>query len=124
MEALSMSRDGRRALCGYSHGRVAFWDLDRRECLHTLRGHEGAVRAVAMGPDDRWAQSGGRDRSVRLWDLTTGVCLRVFEGHAHEVVTVSFGRHGQWAQSGSQEAVRLWQLIRDYEFTAHPPPPP
>jgi WD40 repeat protein len=37
--------------------------------LATLRGHEGAIRAVTISPNYRWLATVGSDRTIRLWDL-------------------------------------------------------
>ena len=48
--------------------------LSQERTLHTLRGHEGTVKAVAWDPSHDGAVlcTGGRDGGICLWDLRVG----------------------------------------------------
>ena len=47
------------------------WRLHHGE-YSRLRGHTGAVTALAFSPDDRLLASGSTDKTVKLWDTMTG----------------------------------------------------
>jgi WD40 repeat protein len=76
-----------------------------------LRGHKGAVTAVAFSPDDRLIASGSADNSVKLWDAATGKELRSLEGHQACVTGVAFSPDGQSMVTASADrTVRVWEV--------------
>ncbi|MFN0186360.1 MAG: WD40 repeat domain-containing protein [Aquabacterium sp.] len=75
-----------------------------------LRGHQGAVLAVAAAAGDR-AVSASADGSVRLWDLAASSLLATWHGHeqpVHDVVVAADGRLAVTA--GADGTVRVWDL--------------
>jgi WD40 repeat protein len=38
------------------------------ECIHTLKGHKGAVRQISVSPNGQWIASTSRDKSMVFWD--------------------------------------------------------
>jgi len=46
------------------------WSLERRECIHVLKGHEDKKFGVAF--DGKKVLTGSLDRSSRVWDTVTG----------------------------------------------------
>ena len=45
------------------------WDLRTRSCVHTYKGHTGAVTHALFSPDGNWVATGAADGVVKLWDL-------------------------------------------------------
>lgn len=54
---------------------VRVWDLNERDCTHTLKAHFSAVTALGVSPDGYTLVSGGRDKVAHSWDLRTGKLL-------------------------------------------------
>ncbi|KAJ3114857.1 SCF ubiquitin ligase complex subunit cdc4 [Phlyctochytrium bullatum] len=84
--------------------------------LHVLRGHAGAVRAIAG--HGRVLVSGSFDTTVRLWDLVTGEEVHCFRGHREKVYSVAYCQELQHAVSGSMDATvkneRTWFEVLDF----------
>jgi WD40 repeat protein len=81
-----------------------------------LRGHDGAVMAVAFSPDDRLLASGSADQTVKLWDTATGKEVRTLKGHTARVTSLSFSPDGRRLVTGSADnTVRLWDTATGKE---------
>jgi hypothetical protein len=76
----------------------------------TLRGHRGAVTALAITPRGLLA-SAGMDRSVRLWDLFQFRETHCLSGHQQAVRSLAFTADGRRLASGaSDRTIRLWEM--------------
>ena len=82
---------------------VRLWDLATGTEKLVLRGHSGAVRAVAFSPDGRQVASGGDDNVVRLWGAADGHPLSVIPGHTAKIRAVSFDPRGKYLVSASND---------------------
>jgi WD40 repeat protein len=82
-----------------------------------LRGHKGAVTAVACSPDDRLIASGSADNTVKFWDAATGKELRTLTGHEARVTGVAFSPDGKrLATSSADRTVRIWDTATGKEL--------
>jgi hypothetical protein len=79
--AFSIPTGGLNALCFSGNGRLLvgsesrtarLWDIESGKELVCLKGHAGAISAVAVSPDGRQALTGSQDGTARLWDLSSG----------------------------------------------------
>lgn len=73
-----------------------------------LRGHGGAVRALAVSPDGRNAISGSFDTSAIYWSLSRNVAEQVLRFHASAVNAVAFGPYGRIITGGEDGRIALW----------------
>src|SRR6516225_8718836 len=81
-----------------------------REPIHAqLRGHGGAVRALAISADGLHAISGSFDTSAISWSLSRNVAEQVMRFHDGPVNAVVFLRDGRVATGGGDAHIALWR---------------
>jgi WD40 repeat protein/predicted Ser/Thr protein kinase len=82
-----------------------------------LRGHKGAVTAVAFSPDDRLIASGSADHTVKLWDAGTGKEVRSLDRHKAGVTALAFSPdRKRLATASSDRTVRIWDSVTGQEL--------
>ena len=55
---------------------IEILNVANRQIVARVKGHLGAVCALAYSPDGKTLASGAKDRSIRLWDVKAGTTLR------------------------------------------------
>jgi WD40 repeat protein len=77
----------------------------------TLRGHAGAVTAVAFSPDGTTLASASADSTIKIWNKKTGELVTTLTGHVRGVCCVAYSPHGGLLASGGDDGyVRLWDV--------------
>jgi WD40 repeat protein/tRNA A-37 threonylcarbamoyl transferase component Bud32 len=109
--AFTSSRDGRPILAAAcADYTVRAWFMRSGEPAFTLRGHRGAVTAVASSSDGARLVSASRDRTVKLWDIRRhydDLTLPASAGYT----SVSFSPAGQYFASATRDnALRIWDM--------------
>ncbi len=105
---MSFSPDVQTILSCSTDNTLKLWDTSGN-LLHTFKGHENSVFAVAFSPDGQTILSGSRDNTLKLWD-TSGNLLHSFKGHESSVLAVAFSPDGQTILSGSWDnTLKLWR---------------
>ena len=56
---------------GGGDGEMCIWRASDWECLLRMKGHKGAIHAIAIHPSGRAALSVAADSKLMLWNLTT-----------------------------------------------------
>jgi WD40 repeat protein len=75
----ALSLDGRVLVVGNTRGKVAIWDLTRRERLRLLNSENDALHFVAVSADGDFVLTGGTKTShARLWHVPDGKRRAVF----------------------------------------------
>jgi WD40 repeat protein len=105
----ALSPDG-QMLASAEDDVIRLQDTAAGRSLGELRGHAGAVRALAFSPDGKRLASAARypDLSPRLWDTATGRCV-VLRGHKNTVLALAFSPDGKRIATGSRDRmVGIW----------------
>jgi WD40 repeat protein len=88
--------------------------------VRRMKGHRGAITALALSKDQRFALSAGKDNTIRMWDLATGKEVRSFKGNSDPVSCLAISPDNRFVLSGSGgtwlprrrpgTALRLWDV--------------
>jgi len=91
--AVAYSPDGEWLASAGLH-QIHVWDAKTGKRLHTLKGHDGPLRAIAFGKDKNTLASGGDDRKVCVWDVAKEKILHTADEQAGVVNAVAFSADG------------------------------
>eukprot|EP00198_Chlamydomonas_reinhardtii_P003849 XP_001693185.1 predicted protein [Chlamydomonas reinhardtii] len=80
-------------LGGSADGAINIWRCRDWEHLKVMRGHKGAVNALAVHPSGKLALSVARDAAIRMWNLVKGRCTYTTRLEA-EAEAVAFSHSG------------------------------
>jgi WD40 repeat protein len=109
--SLLPSASDERVVAGTETGQIIIYLTKSGFNVADLRGHRGAVLALASTPEgDLWA-SGSDDFFIRLWDLNASRCIMTLEGHSAPVTSVKIFPNASLVASGASDgSLRLWGL--------------
>jgi WD40 repeat protein len=82
----------------------------------TLRGHQGAVFALAYSADGKIIASAGSDGDVRLWNAATGRMHMTLKAHDAWIFALAFAPKGMLLASASADGtVKLWDAATGHQ---------
>ncbi|MCS6864353.1 MAG: hypothetical protein RMJ56_04180 [Gemmataceae bacterium] len=106
--SIALSADGRLLAVAVDCS-VRVYDIEKHRELHTLKGFQGPVAAVAFSPDGRLLLTGSWDGSTRLWDTATGTQRAAFHWNIGRVLCVAYAPDGlRLAAGGDRGHVVVW----------------
>ncbi|MBA0748555.1 hypothetical protein Gogos_005365 [Gossypium gossypioides] len=90
---------------------LKIWDIRKKGCMHTYKGHTRGISTIRFTPDGRWVVSGGFDNVVKVWDLTAGKLLNEFKFHEGHIRSIDFHPLEFLLATGSADGtVKFWDL--------------
>ena len=95
------------------------WDIRRRACIHTYKGHTKGVTHIRFSPDGRLMASGSQDGDVRVSHNNDKRCCSVRLGFL-------FGTDGMtqpaWGHPASRHAYQQVPLYSEGPSVGHTAP--
>ncbi len=67
-----ISPDGKTLASGSFDKTIKLWNLETGKEIHTLTGHDYAVKSVSFSPDGKTLASGSDDNKIKVWDVEKG----------------------------------------------------
>lgn len=114
--SLRFSGDGREIIAGTGDHSVYVYDLERRQSILRIPGHEDDVNAVCYGDENspHILYSGSDDSTLKVWDrrsLGEGRAAGVMLGHTEGLTYVDSKGDGRYVLSNSKDqTTKLWDL--------------
>ncbi len=120
VQSVAFSPDGKRIAAGECYtGTVRLCEVATGRLLAGLKGHTGAVHALAFSTDGRLLASGSQDGTIRFWDAETRELLFVLRDLGSPVEDLSFGAGAARLFSRHLDgSVRSWSTESAYPSAA------
>jgi hypothetical protein len=88
---------------GNNQGTVYIWNMETKQQLNILRGHNAKISGISFSPDSKLMATASYDNTVRLWHLDDLNTLPVvFDDHEMWVTAVRFSPNGEVVVSGDR----------------------
>jgi WD40 repeat protein len=110
--AVQFSPDESILLTSSDDGTIGVWDVEARQQVGTLVGHDGGVWVVRFAPESGIVVSAGADGTVRVWDLESQSEIRRYTEHGSLIRCLVFSPDGRLLASGDDSGliiVREWR---------------
>ncbi|KAL5398913.1 hypothetical protein PMIN04_009478 [Paraphaeosphaeria minitans] len=114
--SIRFSGDGREIVAGTGDNSVYVYDIERRQSVLRIPGHEDDVNAVCFGDSQspHILYSGSDDTTIKVWDrrsMGDGREAGVFLGHTEGLTYVDSKGDGRYVLSnGKDQTAKLWDL--------------
>ena len=90
---------------------LQIWDIKRKGCIQTYKGHADAINCLRFSPDGHWVVSGSDDGLIKLWDLTAGKLITEFREHRGAITSLEFHPNEFLLASGSADRLADLHLL-------------
>lgn len=114
--SIRFSGDGRELVAGTNSHSLVVYDIESRQVLHHVQGHDDDVNAVCFA-DKRSPHilySGSDDATIKVWDrrsMGDGREVGAFVGHIEGLTYIDSKGDGRYILSnGKDQSMKLWDL--------------
>ncbi|XP_017486107.1 PREDICTED: WD repeat-containing protein 37 [Rhagoletis zephyria] len=105
------SMDHRQIITGSWDRTAILWDVESREPIQTLTGHDHELTHVSAHSSQRLVVTASRDSTFRLWDFRCGIpAVSVFQGNTESVTSTVFARDDKVVSGSDDRTVKVWEL--------------
>ncbi len=114
--SVRFSGDGRTLVCGTGADSIVVYDLERREVLYNVVGHDNDVNAVCFADklSPHILYSGSDDCTIKVWDTRSMADKReagAFVGHIEGLTYIDSKGDGRYILSNAKDqTMKLWDL--------------
>ena len=100
--------DATHIVSAANDGSIKVWNVESRQCVRTLDGHELFIYSLAYDAESKRLASAGEDRLVRLWDLGLVEPKQVITLPCVSVWCVDFDNNGDLLVGLSDNYLRVF----------------
>lgn len=114
--SVRFSGDGRELVAGTNSHSIIVYDIESRQVLHRVEGHEDDVNAVCFADKSspHILYSGSDDATIKVWDRRSMGDRReagAFVGHIEGLTYIDSKGDGRYILSnGKDQSMKLWDL--------------
>jgi len=114
--SIRFSGDGRELVAGTNAASVIVFDIESRQVLHVVKGHDDDVNAVCFADktSPHLLYSGSDDATIKVWDrrsMGDGREAGAFVGHCEGLTYLDSKGDGRYILSnGKDQCMKLWDL--------------
>lgn len=113
--SIRFSGDGRELVAGTSADSIVVYDIEARQVLHHIHGHDDHVNAVCFADKSspHIVYSGSDDSTIKVWDRSMGDGREAgaFVGHLQGLTYIDSKGDGRYILSnGKDQSMKLWDL--------------
>ncbi|KAI0183823.1 LEC14B protein [Xylaria flabelliformis] len=118
--SIRFSGDGRELVAGTNSRAIIVYDIETRQVLHHIEGHEDDVNAVCFADKSspHILYSGSDDTTIKVWDrrsMGDGREAGAFVGHIEGLTYIDSKDDGRYLISnGKDQSMKLWDLKMMY----------
>ena len=111
VHAIGYRKDGKLLIAADGDGSANIYDVAvTKNIIRRLRGHDGAIFAVAFCGDNSKVATAGQDQNVKVWDVPTGQVLLSLKGHSDSVrALLAVGENGLLS-AGADGKIVQWDI--------------
>ncbi|KAI0142044.1 WD40-repeat-containing domain protein [Pestalotiopsis sp. NC0098] len=118
--SIRFSGDGKELVAGTNSNSIVVYDIESRQVLHSIEGHEDHVNAVCFADKSspHILYSGSDDATIKVWDrrsMGDGREAGAFVGHIEGLTYIDSKGDGRYILSnGKDQSMKMWDLKMMY----------